>query len=480
MGLSFTDDQLRSVSGEVMAIPALLLSLADQKAKAIQGKADTQAKDNGNHAFFDFFRSTIDLYHTEKKHKDGVAKTSYLFQTLDDGAAQRPGNLHYPTSPIWAQMKPKLIDSNNGLPTSPFSPYEIAQHPLITAKISELKTGFADGAVDTQLTTAYVMGQDIEVDDAGIAVGNRIVIDQGGVSLLATVLAVKPPSTTGAADLELNVLAPPSGALPLGARVRNFHPGFTNNEREGLSVPYAPEVLAYWSSELFSLAGIWETTLDGQMTPLNTIDAGGAENTQRDAEKNSITTAKSAIDTWQAAPATGAGVGRYGNTALAPLEAQVAARTAAAPARITEITTALGSVSQAPNGDFSGAGHYFSLFKWIDIRATKAGGTLFSFYNFDLIVVFIDAKIVTATNQKAEYDSKMVVKKLTEDPDGTAFIKVDDPAGLSISDAVKIVDDSATPILSTTIVGISGLTVELAASVSGFLVDQRARLVKLL
>jgi hypothetical protein len=216
------------------------------------------------------------------------------------------------------------------------------------------------------------------------------------------------------------------------------------------------------------------------MTPLNTIDAGGAENTQRDAEKNSITTAKSAIDTWQAAPATGAGVGRYGDTALAPLEAQVTARTAAAPARIAEITNALGSVTQAPNGDFSGAGHYFSLFKWIDIRATKAGGTLFSFYNFDLIVVFIDAKIVTATNQKAEYDSKMVVKKLTEDPDGTAFIKVDDTAGLSISDAVKIVDDSATPILSTTIVGISGLTIELAAPVSGFLVDQRARLVKLL
>lgn len=480
MGLVFSDDQLRSVSGEVLAIPALLLSLADQKAKAIQGKADTQAKDNGNHAFFDFFRTTISQYHEELKNKDGNSRTNYLFQTLDDGAAQRPGNLHYPTSPIWAQMKPKLHDSNNGNPITPFSPFEIAQHPLITAQIALLKTGFTDGATDDTLTTAYVMGMDVEVDTGPFVAGQRVVIDDAGQSLLAEVVTVKPPSTTGFADLELNVLSNPSVVLGIGARIRNFHPGFTDNEREAVSVPYAPEVLTYWEGLLDGYITTWETTLDAQLVPLGMLDAGGAENTQRDAETTSVNDAKSAIDTWQAAPATGAGVGRYGDTALAPLEAQVTARTAAGPARVIEITTALGSVSQMPNGDFSGTGHYFSLFKWVDIRAAKSGGTLFSFYNFDLIVTFIDAKIVTATNQKAEYDAKMVVKKLTEDPDGTTFIQVDDATGLSISDAVKILDDSMLAILSTTIVGISGLTIELADTVSGFLVDQRARLVKLL
>lgn len=479
MGLSFTDVQLRSVSGEALAIPALLVALNDQKLKAIQGKADALAKDNGNHAFFDFFRTTIGHYHDELKNKNGISKVSYLFQTLDNAAAQRPGNLHYPTSPIWVQMKPKLDASNNGTPTSAFTPHEIAALPPVTSQVALLKTGFADGAVETQLTTPYVMGTDIEVDDAGIAVGHRIVIDQSGVSLLATVLAVKPPSTTGAADLELSVLAPPLGALPMGARVRNYHAGFLNTEREGTVVPYAPEVLAYWQTALDGFVMTWETTLTAQLVPLGLIDAGGAENTQRDAETLSINNAKAAIDTWQAAPATGAGVGRYGNTALTPLEAQITSRNAAAPARVTEITAALGSVAQTPDGEFTGTGHYFSLFKWVDIRATKAGGSLFTFYNFDLIVAFITAKIATATGQKAEYDAKLSVKKLTEDADGTAFIKVDNTTGLAISDAVQILDDSLTPVLSTTISGISGLTVELAAPVVGFLVDQRARLVKL-
>lgn len=482
MGLTFTDDQLRSVSGEALAIPALIIALQNQKTSVITGKADAQTKDQGNAAFFDFFKATIDAYHDEKKHKDGVAKTPYLFQTLDDSAAQRPGNLHYPTSPIWAQMKPKIHDSVSGLPTSPFTPYEIAQHPIITAAIALLKTGFTDGAVDTMLTTAYVMGTDIEVDDAGIAVGNRIVIDQAGVSLYATVLAVKPPSTTGAADLELDVVVPPAGVLGIGATVRNFSPGFTNVERESGITTYAPEVMAYFEAQLLSTVGIWETTLDGQMTALNLLDAGGAENTQRDAEKTSITNAKTAIDTWQSAPATGVGTGRYGDTALAPVEAQVTARTSAAPARITEIGTALGSVSQTPDGEFSGTGHYFSLFKWVDIRASKAGGTLFAYYNFDLILKYIDAKIATAIGQKAEYDAKMSVKKLTEDSDGTAFVKVDDATGLGVSDAIQIVHDDPTPaVFSATILSIASLVIELSANVpAGFLVDKRARLIKLL
>lgn len=478
MGLSFTDDQLRAVSGEALAIPALIVALNAQKTSVIAGKAEALEKDNGNAAFFDFFKSTIDAYHTELKNINGFARASYLFQTLDDGAAQRAGNLLYPTSPPWVNFKPKIIGANNGTPITPFTPDEIAALFPVTGRIANLKTGFTDGAIETQLTTAYVMGTDIEVDDAGIAVGHKIVIDDAGVSLIAEVTAVKPPTTTGAADLELTVLSNPSVTLGIGARVRNYHPGFSNAEREGTSTPYAPEVLTYWETQLDSEVGVWETTLTGQAAALATLDPGGAETTAKNSALTSVNNVKTSIDTWQAAPATGAGVGRYGDTVLAPLETQVTNRNADAPARATAIVGYLGSVSQDPDGEFTGSGHYHSLFKWIDIRASKAGGSLFTYYNFDLVLVFIDKKIATANNQKAEYDAKLLVKALTEDANGTAFIKLPDVTGLSIGNAVKIVDDSPTAILSTTITGISGLIVELAAPASGFLVDQRARLVK--
>jgi hypothetical protein len=137
-------------------------------------------------------------------------------------------------------------------------------------------------------------------------------------------------------------------------------------------------------------------------------------------------------------------------------------------------------VTQNPDGTFSGNGHYHNLFKWVDLRASKAGGSLFAFYNFDIVFKFIDQKIVSATAQKAEYDATMLVKKLTEDADGTPFVKLSDVTGLAISDSVKVLDDSATPILSTTIAGIAGNTVQLAVPATGFLVDKLARLVKLL
>lgn len=478
MALVFTDDQLKTISQQVLQAPVLLATLNDQKAKAVVEKAAQQTKDNGNDSFFTFFRTTINEYHNELKNKNGAARAAYTFAMLDDAAAQRAGNFHYPTSPPWTQMKPKLIPENNGNPTTAHTPYELDQLPKLTSAINLLKTGFTDGATDDTLTTAYVSGQDVEVDTGPFTAGQRVVIDDANVSLLAIIVAVKPPSTTGFKDLELNVLTNPAVVLGLGARIRNFHAGFSNTEREHTVIPYAPEVRDYWETLVDPEVTTWETTLTSQLTALNAMDPGGAENTQRDSEKTKVNAAKSAIDTWQAAPGTGAGVGRYGDTVLNPLQAKVADRTSEVPTRVTEITTALGSVTQNPDGTFAGAGHYLSLFKWVDIRASKAGGSLFAFYGFDLIFKFLDQKILTATNQKAEYDAKILVKKLTEDADGTPFVKLTDVTGLAISDSVKVLDDTATPILSTTIVGFGGNTVQLAANATGFLVDKLARLVK--
>lgn len=479
MALSFNDDQIRSISGEALTVPALIVALNNQKATVVQGKADALKSDTGNGAFFDFFRNTIAQYHAEKKYKDGIVKTDYTFAMLDNGAAQRPGNIHFPTDPVWAGLPPKVSDANSGLPTSNLTPYEIASLPPVTARILTLRTGFADGAISSTLVGGYTPGTDVEVNSTAFAVDQFVIIDKLNVSLLAKIVAVKPPSTTGDKDLELEIIVPPAGAIGSGARIRNFHPGFTNDEREGTLTPYAPEYLAYLSGLLDSAVGVWLSTVTPQLAALAALDPGGVENAQRDIENGYVTAAKEAIEAWQAAPATGAGVGRYGDSALSPLEQKVTDRTSQAPARVTAINGYLGSVTQDPDGTFTGAGHYLSLFKWVDIRASKAGGTLFTFYNFDMIFKFIDQKIVTANARKSEYDNKILVTKLTEDSQGSV-VKVQDSTGLGITDQVRILDDSMTPIVTASIISITGLEVALDADVSGFLLDKSARLVKFL
>jgi hypothetical protein len=159
----------------------------------------------------------------------------------------------------------------------------------------------------------------------------------------------------------------------------------------------------------------------------------------------------------------------------------VATRTTETGARVAAVLGYLGSVAQAGDGTYSGAGHYYSLFVWIDLRAGKAGGTLFQFYSFDLVLKFIDQKITLINSQVAEYTARVLVTKLTEDATGTPFVKVVSVAGLLVSDGVKIVDDDVgTPVLTSTIVGFGGLTVQLADPATGFLVEKVARLVKVL
>ena len=479
MGLSIPDNELRTISGEVLDIPNQITNLNNQLVTINVAKDDTEDKDDGNKVFFDFFLAAIISYHAEKQHINSIVHTDYSETTLIDSAQQKPGNLHYPESPIWVNLSPKALPENNGDPTSNIALYETDQLSKIPPVIDTIRNGFTDGAITDALTVAYSVGTDIEVDAGGFAIGQRIVIDDLGVSLLAEITDVKPPSTTGAEDLELNVLAAALGPIGVGGQVRNFHPGWSNAEREETVALNEPEVLHYFESLIDPEISSWETTLDNQLAALSTSEPGTPEEPQRDAAILAVNNAKGDIDTWQAAPATGAGVGRYGDTVLAPLEARVTTRGTETVNRINQINLALGALSQNPDGTFSGSGHYHTLFKWIDIRIKKGSGTLFNFYNFDVAVGFINSQIDTLNNKKAEYDNAILVKAITADVIGSVFVPVADITGLSISDTVKVVsDDDGEPVVTGNIVDIQGLILELDTPVITALVEQRGRVAK--
>jgi hypothetical protein len=496
MAITFTDPELRAASHEVLFFPVILAIFNKQKDQAITEQQKILLTDDSYAVFYNHYSNIIANYHTERKHLNGSTNTNYDTQNLIDAAQQLPGNVHFPTSPLWVNLIPKLVSSINGSPSGSVSTFESDAISKITPQISLLTSGFTDGAVSEVLNSAYTSGNTINVTgntSGNFVSGNRIVVDNANVSLFATVNSVTLAGSPPKQVLNVTILAPPSTTLPTGSRIRNFSPGFTNSEREGTTTAYAPEVMNYFKSLIDPEVSYWQTELLAEQVALLANDAVGPEASEISTARTNVANALSVISFWLAAPSTGAGTSRYGDTQLTPLQSQISTRTTAIPVRLTQISTRLGSVSQIGDGSYTGSGNYFNLFKWVDLRISKAGGSLLSYYNFNLVISYLDQKIVQTTDKKAQLDSSMLVIQLLdneENPpaiDNTSKVFVNDTTGISVSDSIKIIDDNTSAPSSTvsivSIVPINGGRIEIILDTviygynSG---DFAARLVKLL
>ena len=474
MALTFTDQQIKDLSKEHLGIPAEIVKQNANVAATEVLRVDLQKKDDANKVFSDNFINIIKQYHKELKNLTGPTRTDYADSMIVSAAKLEDGNIHFPTAPVWTKFQPKLADVNNGSPISDTSPDEEIAVGEVPPPIAVLKTGYADGAINTTLATAYVAGT-FETTVGGFVVGQRVIVDQANISAYGTVTAIDtPPPTMGAQTVTLNVLAPPSGALGIGARVRNFHPGFTNLQRTGVNPIAEPEYYAYLTAQLDTKVAAVEPYLVNELAALNANDAIAPEATEIATAKTNVQSLQTTIDTWQAVAA----MIRYGDASLAPLEAAIAARPAQITSRVGEITTALGSVSQNPDGSFSGTKNYLNLFNFINIRVNKIEGSLTKFYGVDLIKAALLAKIATLTDKQTQYDAQFIPHKFTADSDGTDTIKLDSVTGYSVSDSIKIMDDDQ-PVLTATILAINVLNVQLSAVIpTGYLVSKLARTVK--
>lgn len=516
MGISFTDSQLRTASKDVLDTAQQISVLGQQQSSANDGKTDALAKDQNNKIFFDNYISIIHHYNVERALITGDTITEYDENTLIQSAKQAPGNQHFTISPPWVNFPPKLLAENNGNPTSNVTPNEMTTIPPAQAAINLLENGYADGAIETTLFAAYSTGQPVKlVGSTFYSIGDRVVIDQGGVSLIGTVLtavagtggtpgtcSLGPSYTTQAAclaatptpgiwtpgtpspypqEITISELQGPLGSLGAGARIRNFHPGFNNSEREHSTTPYAPEVRTYFESLIDPALSPWQGKLQAELAALNANDVGGSEATEVSTAKANVQAAIQVYTDFTNAPATGAGVGKFGDTIMSPIIASLTLRLSDGPARASQIFGHFGSVSQNGDGSSSGSGHFYSLWKWIDLRTTKAGGSLTKYYSYDLTTNFLGTTQSTASNKQNEYANVMDVHKLSADTDGTNVVKVQDATGLTNGDTVVILDSQVghTPV-HTTITGVSGLNITLAATVSGITAGDTGRLVKLL
>ena len=468
MAILFNEATLRTASKEVLEGPTTLATLNQNESNAQDGKADALRKDDANKVFYDNYKNIIIQYHAELQNLNGTVSTAYDENELIIAAKGQLGAQHFPTSPPWANFNPKLIDMVVGNPTSSTTSNELQALTNINAAISALTSGFSDGGVSDTLNTAW-SGGTIEVVTGGFSAGQRAVVGLDTLVHIDAVAAALPSGQT----LTVTVLAgTPSAAS--GAPIATSRAGFSNTERS-TGTTTSPSIMAYFEGLLDAAVSVWNTALGVQDTVLMLNDAEGIERTEILTAIGKVAVAQSSISTWSSSSP------KYSDTNLGSLETEMTLRSGTeVPARVTEILSALGFVSQDSSGAFSGTGNYFQLFKWINLRISRAGGTLTKYYSYDLVVNFSGNITDNKQNQLDEYAANLVVEGFSDSADGTDVVNLTDATPFSVSDTVYIVDDTSLPMFSGHIVAINSNAVQLNAPVTGFSSDSAARMVKVL
>jgi hypothetical protein len=483
--ISFSDNELKTISKVILETPQELAQTLANKDNALLGKEDALKKDQANEIFFDNVLGIVDQYQKELRALNGSNRTLYLSSDLNNGGKLAPDNPHFPLD--WVLFQPKITQSMNGLPITNESSHEIFRLGELNSKIDTIKNGWVDGSTSATLSSAYNGESTLSISSGSFSVGDLIVIFGSSNSALAIVTEITnvpaspgPPPVPSSITLNLQVIAPPNASIPIGGTVRNYFSGFTNTQRESWVVTPYNEVFSYLRSKIIEEKDFVKNFLNNQISALNLNEAVGAEATANNTAKTNAQNAVNTITTWENLPNTGSG-SKFGNSGILNLENVITNRSSQAPARANEITSYLGSSSQATNGSYSGSGQYLALATWIDLRINKSVGTLRVFYDFDQIIAFIDQSIAVVQKRKNEYDQYMIVKRIVSNPNNTAIIGLEDVTGLVVSNSIKIIDDSALPSLNANILGITGNIVTLSVIVpSTYTIAQNVRLIKML
>jgi hypothetical protein len=113
----FNVNQIKGFSRELVLLPAML---HDAKSKLEGVKKHRNALldlDDRNKVFFDEILNEIHYCHAELRISFGEKRTTYLEEDLIKSAFDHhKGVPHFPINPVWGNLQPKLLDSNNGLP----------------------------------------------------------------------------------------------------------------------------------------------------------------------------------------------------------------------------------------------------------------------------------------------------------------------------------------------------------------------------
>lgn len=477
MPIAFSDEDKKTITRRQVNIATENEAFTKSEDSFNEQKQKLQKVDNSNNIFYTFYSTQVNKYESEARQMDGQVADTYT-NTDVTAAAQTPtSHFFFPTSPTPAYLyNIPLIQSgpftNNRVrgrfhPTSTDSRRElnILNNTVVSEGLQQMEFRLSNGitggtpalitttgTLPAGPTTGTVLPA---ATTTGLAVGELVYAYAGAASGLYQVTAIVPSVSVTVASVIPSALGISSPTLD------NTVAAFTTTERENLTSSLFQELLTTITNTINSLVTEWEGKIDAQITALT----GHEEERTLFKNQNStalldVQNAKAIIDTWQALPNTGVGA-KYTPTGMAPLMAEVSARLAFIPTRITQIEAALGtssgaSLSQTGN-EFTATdqtNRYYLRYKWLNFRINRATGSLRRYYAAEQSSGALSELKNSNTALSGEYDQYFLTRQITA-VDDTPILQLKSNTGLLAGDQVFIVSETQ-PIIKRVIIQIMG------------------------
>lgn len=394
-------------------------AMGDDKAAIpnIQQQVDEkQAQANRMYILYnDAHVERVTPYETERRWLDGTTYTTITKAQMETfGANTGRADYFYPIS--WTKSNAQIQPNSNGNPTSISGNSEkgvlqetIDNNGLIDS-VQFLLNGQSSSAPSRTLDLAYSPGATTLTftTSHSFTNGRLLYVAGSGTSALVRI--------TGTTSLTVNIaeIIPPASTIAIGGSAIESIPGFTNGERQTLTSATYQRILTQLTTKISSAASLYATALANQLAQLNiNIDAPA----QITAAKNSITTAQTAYNAWNALPATGVG-GKWTDTPLANFTSSYTSRNSGIAARASQITTALGSVSQNSEGVYSGSGNYLQRMKCLNFLINTANGPLQQIFGLKAATGQFQQKVANGADKLATFSNLVRYAGMTKDPVG--------------------------------------------------------------
>jgi len=410
--------------------------------------------------FNDAHVERITPYETEHRWLTGLTYTTITKAQMETfGAGTGKADYFYPVS--WTKPNAMLTANGNGNPktTSGNSEQGILNESLansgIIASINTLRNGQSSGASSRVLDLAYSPGGSTLTFTLAhtFGVGELLWIAGSGTSALVRVSAVTSLTAT------ITEIIAPAGTISAGGSVASNVPGFSNSERQTLTSGSYQRILTELTTRIASSLAIYNTSLTNQLAQL-AINIDQAS--QIAAAKTSATNAQTDYNTWFVLAATGVG-GKWTDTPLNNLATSYNGRLAGMSARVSQITTALGAVSQDAEGNYSGNGHYLQRFKCLNFLINTANGPLQQAFGLAAAKGNFQQKVANTADKLATFSNLVRYAGFTKDAVGST-ITVDGASLFAPADAVLLCGTDL-PSIECTVASVSGTSIVLSIPV---------------
>ena len=398
-------------------------------------------------------------YETERRWLDGTTYSTITQSQIETFGTDGRVAYFFPSS-AWSKSNPQLQPNGNGNPQTTSTNSESytlntsLENQGLISQIGLLRNGQA-GAGSQTLNLAYSPGApSIELTlSSSFTNGKVLYISGSGTSALVRI--------TGISGTTINIteIIPPAGTIAIGGSVVENIPGFSNAERNTLTSGSYQRILTQLTNRIKSTAALWDTALANQLAQLNiNIDQAA----QITAAKNSVNTARTGYSTWFALSDTGAS-GKFVDTSLNNLAAAYNPRNSGMAARVSEITTALGSVSQDAEGNFSGNGLYLQRFKCLGFLINTANGPITQANGLKAVKGNFEDKVKSGADKLATFSNLVRYAGVTKDPvDSTITV---DGASQFVTSETVVLTGNDLPAIECTITSISGNNIVLSATI---------------